>query len=384
MPAYYLGFDVVKINDKSMHIRQAGAEVDVWNVTDDETLGTVEADENGVVGSGDFDLPAGTVVEFSVDGYDATIQRTLASSAVAAAFTSDVSLILENLYEQTTTDPAYNDVYIKDSAASEPRKVGMIEPGGTLSVPYNPAENSEIEVFAIARTERGASDAFDLASAVKLSVNPNRETALPNIYQIGAVANTQAVIGISGYSPNAQHRKVEVAFDSGFSDGLQTLITSAATQPGQILPDVQTLTRTLDATYDSDLSLTKTKYVRVSHSSNGESFGAPSDTLTLVYPATGGGAGYEPPTLDGYFDGSSTVFLSWTSDIGGSGDWTLERKLSLGGSYVVIDNAVPSADRSASDIQTPAPTAKTIFYRLKRTGGSVYSNEVNIYIPREF
>lgn len=382
MPAYYLGFDVVKINASAMHERQAGETVDVWNVTDDETLGTVEANEEGVVLDGSFDLPAGTVIEFSVTGYDAAIRRTLAATSDSAIFESEVSLILENDYEETTIDPAYNDIYIKETTAAEPRKVGTITPGGTLSVPYNPAESSDIEIFAIARSAQGSSDSFDLASAVKTTVNPNRESNKPIVYQIGAVTNLSATIGVSNYSPTAQHRKTEVAYDSGFSTGLKTIITSAESMPGRILPDVMTLVRTIEATHDTDLDLTKTKYIRVSHSSNGEDFGEVSDTLTLVYPAVGGGAGYEPPTLTVSYDGETYVNLTWTDDVGGSGDWTMELRAGLG-SWSVIDDTLPSATRELTNEQLRQPVSRTVFYRVKRNNESVYSNEASVYIPKE-
>lgn len=261
MASYYSGFDVLVIDEHGVPVPQAGVTVQVYDETASASLASVTSDDFGVVASGSYpSTAAGHTLRFTVSGYDGELRR---NTTATTDFISeqDVSLILENLYLDTPQPAAYNDIYIKGSNQSEPVHVGRVEPGDTLKVPYNPAENPEIKIYAIARSERGASSAFDLARAVETTISPNTETLQPILTQIGASAADSVQIGVKNFTRRMRYRGIQVASDEDFDD-LLAAYTIDFRDSINITPDVQNIAR--------PIGLVGTDaYVRVNHSSIG-------------------------------------------------------------------------------------------------------------------
>jgi hypothetical protein len=121
------------------------------------------------------------------------------------------------------------------------------------------------------------------------AVNTERDAAV--IFQDGAATNTFVSVGVTNYTTAASFRKVQVALNNTFSSGLSEFIHSAQNEVGLILTDHLFLARS------TNLSTAETKYVRVAHSTNGETFGLWSNILPITYTTPGGDGGTPPQSF---------------------------------------------------------------------------------------
>lgn len=116
------------------------------------------------------------------------------------------------------------------------------------------------------------------------TAEPNVETQAPRIYQVGAANPDSVKVAVEQYTINAKHRKVQIAPENTFSLPIE-LKFSAQFESGGILATEMTLTRT------TNLNNAETKYVRVAHSSNGETYGDWSNVLAITFADADTGAG---------------------------------------------------------------------------------------------
>ncbi len=125
----------------------------------------------------------------------------------------------------------------------------------------------------------------------------NTEQGAPVIYQSGAATNTTVTVSVTNFSANAAFRKAQVATENTFAPANTVeLVHSAQNEVGLILAPSIRIVR------DTNLANAETKYIRIAHSSNGVTFGAWSNVLTVTYPNSGGTGGTAPqpaPTTGG-------------------------------------------------------------------------------------
>lgn len=122
----------------------------------------------------------------------------------------------------------------------------------------------------------------------------NTEQAAPTLYIISAF-NAAITVGVQNYSVAAAYRKIEVSTDSDFSvpGNIRIIIENTVNGlPGFILRDRFTITR------DTNLENAETRYVRVSHSSNGVTYGALSTVRTIIFPDDDGNGGSDTEDPD--------------------------------------------------------------------------------------
>lgn len=309
--SYYSGFDVVVINTLGQPEKQAAQTVDVYNVTDSSSLGTLTTDVYGNIPSGSFAIAAGKEVEFSVLGYTPTLTRITAATADAAhEAIESLTLILADNFTPTTDTTAYNEVWAKPSSEANPIFLGTVKPGETLAYPYPFDINDQIDIRAVAVNDKGLKDVFGLSNAVSTIYVTNKETGTADFSQDGTAANLQINFLATGYTV-AKFRRIQYATNSGFTTGLVEYIQGNASS---VLPSAFSITR-------ASGSGTLAVYVRIAHSTNSNNFGAWSATKTATFAnsgGTGGSSGSAPPsdlygsvTLD-------TVQLYWTNNGGGS------------------------------------------------------------------
>lgn len=117
----------------------------------------------------------------------------------------------------------------------------------------------------------------------------NTEQTAPTTYLISAV-NAEIVVGVLNYSVHAVYRQIEVSTDADFSVPANITITIENTlnTPGYVLRDRFSITRS------TNLENAETRYVRVSHSSNGNTYGATSTIRTVIFPDDEGNGGSTP------------------------------------------------------------------------------------------
>lgn len=315
MPSYYCGFDITIVNDYGVTEPQGGVTVTVYNETDSSSLSSLTADANGHVASGSLSVAADKVIRFSVSGYTPVIRRTTAATEAEAHYgVTDLNLILDNTFVPTTNTTAYNEVTIKGELEEEPIFAGRLEAGAILKVPYNPALDGTLNLFAIAKDEKGAADVIDLNQAFSITYTPNRDIGTPDFFQVGSAQNLQIDFEHTGFT-TAQFRKVQYATNNTFTTGLVERIDGALNMP---------LNKSFSITRGSG-SGTLLVYVRIAHSTNNQTFGSWSATKTATFADSGGsggsGAGSPPSDLYGYLSGNS-VYLTWTA---GSGTNTVYR-----------------------------------------------------------
>ena len=132
----------------------------------------------------------------------------------------------------------------------------------------------------------------------------NTEMNAPTLYIISAL-NAAITIGVQNYSVAAVYRKIEVSTDADFSvpANIEITLENTVNTPGFILRDRFTITRS------TNLSINETRYVRVSHSSNGVTYGATSAVKTVVFADDNGNGGSTPevPTGPGTTTGTGTT-----------------------------------------------------------------------------
>lgn len=316
MPSYYIGFDVVITNDLGIPEKQPGAAVEVYNVTDSDELDPVETDDFGVVPAAVVDLSAGKLLRFTVDGYDGEIFRTTtATDTEAYPGVVDLTLELENNFTPEFETAVYNQVFIKGANEAEPVFAGQTAPGEVLKIPYNPNSDESLDIRAIAKTEKGAADVFDLGKAFSSTYAPNRETLTPDFSQNGAALNAVINFLASNFTNNTKHRKIEVATNEAFTTGVEDPIVQADNNAP--------LGAAFSINRQGSLTGTKDVWVRISHSSNPFNFGTPSAAKMFTFADGGGsggsGEGHPPKDLHLYSHinySLGTATLNWVNDGG--------------------------------------------------------------------
>lgn len=118
------------------------------------------------------------------------------------------------------------------------------------------------------------------------NTDPNTEQSAAVIYQFSAATNTSVQIGINNFSTSARFRKVEISNNADMSGAATLPIIQSVYQ----LPNVELVTKTGEAA-------AVTKYFRMSHSSNGVTYGDASNILGITF-ANSGGTGGDPPEID--------------------------------------------------------------------------------------
>jgi hypothetical protein len=114
--------------------------------------------------------------------------------------------------------------------------------------------------------------------------NPtNTEQQAPVIWQYSAATNTEVKIGVNGYTDSAKFRKVEVSGQSNMAGAVEVIIEAASFANG-LLPPIQTVTKLSEAA-------AVTRYFRMSHSSNGFTFGSWSNVIPVIFAAADGTGG---------------------------------------------------------------------------------------------
>lgn len=111
----------------------------------------------------------------------------------------------------------------------------------------------------------------------------NSESKTPVIGQVMAAEQLLIRIGVRSFTKDSQYRKIEVSANAGMSGAENTVVT-ANDFAHSVLPTDFLLTRASGI-------LNVTKYVRVSHSSNGRDYTAASNVLAVTFADSSGSGG---------------------------------------------------------------------------------------------
>lgn len=192
----------------------------------------------------------------------------------------------------TTQEPATVDIYLgyADDAYGSGRLIGTVAPGETLVVEHNPDFDRHLRVYPISHAINGVPDVSDIREAVSKFVPIQRETATPEIGQVGAGSTfndggtvyARIIVGGRGFGRHARLMKVEVADDPDFEVNLETTVYDSAEFLSRRLPNVINVKR--------EATTAQVRYVRVSYSA-GTEFGPTSNVTEVTFPAHDGSGG---------------------------------------------------------------------------------------------
>ena len=213
----------------------------------------------------------------------------------------------------------------EDEPDSAPRFLATCAAGKEIIVPFDFADARPIRLFLVSKQANGNQLAYRAQEGVQLLFNPNIENQTPTIGQLTAATNTEVTIWVNDFTEKAKYRKIEVSPNSDMSSpDLVEYQMASDFGVNNLLPNSVLITKTGEAS-------AVTKYIRVSHSSNNQTYGTPSNILTVIFAnsgGTGGSGGGDAPCFIGttdvtFFDGSKRTFHI----IYGCGDLFIGRKV---------------------------------------------------------
>jgi hypothetical protein len=177
--------------------------------------------------------------------------------------------------------------------AAEPvgteKYLGAVQPGGTLTVEYNPDRDRDLVISQIPVSVDGVPAYGQMLDAESIALTVNRMTA-PELNQFTDASHTDVSIGIKHHQ-NAKMLRVEV---SEHADMSGALVTFRDVPPGGLgaLPIIRS----------SPGSGALTIYVRISASA-GSGYGPPSEIRSVTFAnnlgsgGSGGSGGYPPGAI---------------------------------------------------------------------------------------
>jgi len=185
----------------------------------------------------------------------------------------------------------------EDEPDADPQFLTTCAAGKTASVPFDFADARPIRLFLISKQADGNQLAYRAQEGTQLLFNPNIETLTPTIGQLTNATNTQVTLWANDFTEKAKYREVEVSAVADFATrDLLEIQEAADFGVNNLLPNEVLITKT-------GVSGAVTKYVRIRHSSNGETYGNYSNVLTIVFADSGGTGGSggdgDPPCFIG-------------------------------------------------------------------------------------
>jgi hypothetical protein len=166
---YYPAFDVAEVDTDGLMVPVGSINLDVDNITQSTSLGTVPVTADGRVAEGSFTANEGDIVEFSNGAYPNAFRMRLCATQDEAYLHAEnhvSTFILENSYA-TNTEVLEADVYAQDldDMGQRPFKLGTVLAGETASLPYQSSLPKNLRLFLVSKDESGAQDTSELAYA---------------------------------------------------------------------------------------------------------------------------------------------------------------------------------------------------------------------------
>lgn len=152
MPTVYRKqLDAVRIDANGYRVTVASATFNVFNVTQNTSLGTIASDANGVIAQGSHTANVGDVIELSHATYPLTQRLILAETQELAYLEPEnnvAAYIVENL-RTSTTNSRLVAFYAQDMDApdSEPIYLGQGKTDTTTTIPYQSNISKNLRIF---------------------------------------------------------------------------------------------------------------------------------------------------------------------------------------------------------------------------------------------
>lgn len=179
---FYPSFDAIRIDANGFTLPLASATLNVLNVTDGTSEGTVASNANGIVPEGSKTAAVGDVIEISHATYPLTCRFTLTTTQAEAYTHPDngvVTYIAENLYASVTAAD-FAEVWAtdNDNPSVKPFKLADAKSGLNL-IPFQSAIQRNFTLSLVTHDETGQTSTRDLSVAESVNVTISAVTAGP-------------------------------------------------------------------------------------------------------------------------------------------------------------------------------------------------------------
>lgn len=269
-----------------------------------------------------------------------------------------LSMVLRGVPVTTeTTESVTVDYYFQfaDDPTMKPQFLVTGVSGKTVNVPID-LKGRDILLTSVSKTKNGQQSVADLAQGEKF------------LFRVPTVAELQ-----------------DAVYDSGDNEVTLTIADNRGTGTIHIFRKIDTGDFAEIATVDWD----ETTYVDEPMVDGDYSYKLTQDgqtgesvTRTVTVGSAASPVGSPPDSLVAVFDDVETISLNW-SNHGGTGSVVVERKITLGGSgswaTLVI---LSSSDTNYDNIIPPSTTNRWFYYRVRNESVTGYSNEAEVFIPR--
>lgn len=379
MLAYYPQIETIYIDANGFRVPVGGVTVEFYNITQDVSITSIVSDSEGVIDAGSLNSASEPVnlldvVELRHGTYDGTARIILQASAeeAAKAVENNVSaLILQDDY--TNVDPDAAIIFWQDlgNPDVEPQYLATVLAVGSTNVPFVGVEGKTYR-FYVARQHRDWD--FHAANKEQLSyqdlfIGEAGSSDSPPTFSTVAYDSVNSEVDLTFAKNGAATGNIEVEYKLTSSSSWTTHGTTFA--HGDTSGSIVITEQPTAQTYDIRL-----KQVGVA---------GYSTVRQVTVEASGGGT---PPTnLSGFETfvigppDEYDVSLFWDAG-SGSGNYTVERKSSSGGTWGVVDAAVALTNYTDTGIIATS-TGRTYYYRVKQNDVTGYSNEASVFIPRD-
>lgn len=108
--SYFMGFSVVRRDSQGFIITLPNEDLDVYNVTQASSLGTLTTDDYGVIPSQSVSADTGDLLRFSVSGYAPTFERTVYGT-LAEVLGDELSYVVDDQLAYSLQTAVYVEVW---------------------------------------------------------------------------------------------------------------------------------------------------------------------------------------------------------------------------------------------------------------------------------
>lgn len=176
---YYPSLDVITTDEFGNTFPIKDETLEVWNVTQNLSLGTLSTDGFGIMAEGGFDdgvddVALHDVIEISHSTMSGTVKFTLKASQEAAftAFENDATtLVLDNAFTDTV-EPQAMAIYAVDMNVADavPQYIGLAEVGKVTKIPYKATVAQNLRLYSVPSGDGFQTNASDLSQYAYVDV----------------------------------------------------------------------------------------------------------------------------------------------------------------------------------------------------------------------
>lgn len=374
---YYPQFEFITLDTDGFRVAANAEDIDYYNITQDTLIDTLTTDSDGVIANGSFSDGSFTValddvVELrhaTLPGTARFILKASADDAVLVVENNITTVVLDDDSTHQDNDAARVFVQNLSDLSVAPVEVGTAKPTGQTTLPFTAQDGDQFRVYVA-------------------KVHKDFEFHAANLDQLSSL---DLIIGTGADGPPTF---TSAAYDSGNSE-VDLVFVKVGTATGNIEVEYKLTSSGSWSTHGTTFAHGATSgSIVIEEQAEAKTYdirlkqaGITGYSTVRQVTVDASGAGTPPSALSAVFNGDSCVSpevaLTWTVG-SGSGNYTVERKETFGGSWDVLASSVATSSYNDTSHVGPVLTgdAGAYSYRVKQNDVSGYSNEDGVYIAR--